>query len=122
VLASQLGEGTYLVLGHQLSAAAALAECHYDYAQTAVADSYSGLQYYASSVGATLVIAHRREAKLIFVSTNTRSHESENRYKASREAASHTMVGMPFIRHIPLLSLSRILFLLQSRQPFNSTW
>jgi hypothetical protein len=42
--------------------------------------------------------------------------------KAVKRSSFSTMVGMPFIRHIPILSLSRILFLLQSRQPFNSTW
>jgi hypothetical protein len=42
-------------------------------------DAYSGLQFYASSVGAILVIAQTPRAKTSFAPTKKRSHESENR-------------------------------------------
>ena len=42
--------------------------------------SYSGLQMYASRVGAILVIAQPPRAKTSFAPTEKRSHVSENRY------------------------------------------
>jgi hypothetical protein len=43
---------------------------------------YSGLQFYASSVGAILVIAHASRAKTSFALTEKRSHDYEIRTKS----------------------------------------